>query len=76
MPHEVHVGRRVDLPQHAVHVERVEVSFEVEALRHDDLEDVAREDVLARGFDRGVVRARRHGRRELGQLVELARGRR
>ena len=74
--HEVHVGRRVDLPQHAVHVERVEVPFEVEALRDDDLEDVAGENVLARRFDRGVVRARPHGRRELRQLVELAGGRR
>ena len=59
MAHEVHVGRRVDLAQHAVHVERVEVPVEVEALREHHLEDVAGEDVLARDFDRGVVGARR-----------------
>ena len=57
MPHEVHVRRRVHLAQHAVDVERVDGADEVEALREHHLEDVAREDVLARGFDRvGVVR--------------------
>ena len=50
--HEVHVRRRVDLAQHAVHVERVVVAVEVEALREHDLEDVAGEDVLARRLDR------------------------
>ena len=59
MAHEVHVGRRVDLAQHAVHVERIEVAVEVEALREDDLEDVAGEDVLTRHLDGGVVHARR-----------------
>ena len=76
MAHEVHVRRRVHLAQHAVDVERVDGVHDVVALREHDLEDVAREDVLARGFDRvGVVPAR-HRRRDLGDLVELARGRR
>src|SRR5207253_11326586 len=56
--------------------ERIEVAVEIEALRKDDLEDVAREDVLARRFDRGLEQTARHGRRERRQLVHLLRWRR
>ena len=71
--HEVHVGRRVHLAKHPVHVEGVVVAIEVEALRQHDLEDVAGEDVLARHLDRGAVGGRRHRRAAVGQLRELAR---
>ncbi len=57
--HEVHVRRRVHLAQHAVDVERIDRVVEIEALREHDLEDVAREDVLARGLDRRRGTARR-----------------
>ena len=70
--HEVHVGRRVDLAQHAVHVERVDRIGEIEPLREHDLEDVAGEDVLARHLDRVVVARALHRRvhdRDLGELA-------
>ena len=69
---EVHVRRRVDLAQHAVHVERVDRLVQVEALREHDLEDVAREDVLAGGLDGRLVETTGHRgaeRRQLGELV-------
>ena len=53
--HDVHVRRRVHLPEHAVDVERVVGAFEVEALGEHDLEDVAGEDVLPRRLDRALV---------------------
>ena len=55
---EVHVRRRVDLAQHAVHVERVGAEFEVVALGEHDLEDVAGDDVLLRHLDGTLVRRR------------------
>ena len=46
LTHVVHVRARVDPAQHPVHVERVGVDLDVEALGQHDLEDVARQDVL------------------------------
>jgi len=50
MTQEVHVGRRVHEPQHPIGREGIEVTDQIEALRENYLEDVAREDVLARRF--------------------------
>ena len=46
MPQEVHVRARVDLTQDPVEIEGLRIEIEIEALREDNLEDVAREDVL------------------------------
>ena len=48
---EVHVGRRVDDAQGAVDREGVDAGLDVEALREDDLEDVAGGDVLLGALD-------------------------
>ncbi len=68
---EVHVRRRVHLAQHAVHVERLVVTFEIEALREHHLEDVAGEDVLARHLDGPLVARGSERGRERWQLGEL-----
>ena len=62
MAHEVHVRRRVDLAEHAVHVERIGVEVEVVALGQHDLEDVAGDDVLLGHLDRLLVQPARHRR--------------
>ena len=46
MPDEIHVRRRVDVPQRAVHRERVRRDVCLEALRQHGLIDVAGGDVL------------------------------
>ena len=47
-PDEIHVGRRIDVPQRAVDGERIGVDVGLEALRQHDLVDVAGGDVLLR----------------------------
>ena len=71
----VHVRRRVDETQHAVHVERVDRLDEVEALREHDLKDVAVEDVLLGGVHRLRPRGPLEVAAQLGKLVELTVGR-
>ena len=66
---EVHVRAGVHLAQHAVHVERVGVEVEVEALRQHDLEDVAGQDVLLGHLDRRLVLAGGHAGAHLGQRL-------
>ncbi len=64
---EVHVGRRVELAQHPVDVERVTGEIDVEPLREHDLEDVALEDVLLRRLDCGLEVAARAVDAEVGE---------
>ena len=69
MPQEVHVRARVDLTQHPVEIEGLRVEIEIEALREDDLEDVAREDVLTGRLDGRAVLGLPHRRGDLGDWV-------
>ena len=70
---EVHVRARVDLAQAAVHVERLGVELQVEALRQHDLEDVAGEDVLAGHGDHVGEALLGDGARDLGQRFGVVR---
>ncbi len=74
MPQEVHVGAGVDLTQHAIHVERVGLEFDVVALSQHDLEDVALQDVLLGDLDSALVHPVRHRRLQRRQLVVFGRG--
>jgi hypothetical protein len=66
------------LAQHAVHVERIGVEIEIEALRQDDLEDVAGDDVFLRDVHGALVMARRHvrscSRQRVGRVGRSYRG--
>ena len=80
---EIHVGRRVDVPQRAVDREGVGVDGRLEALRQHDLVDVAGGDVLlrrphhllellARDVRRHLERAARRRRRLRQRALQLA----
>ena len=66
MPQEVHVRARVDLTQDPVEIEGLRIEIEIEALREDNLEDVAREDVLTGRLDGSAVLGLSHRRGDLG----------
>ncbi len=68
---QVHVGRRVQLPEHAVDVERARRRRQVEALGDDDLEHVAVADVLLRRHDGVEVVLPRGAQLGLGHDVEV-----
>ena len=69
MPQEVHVRARVDLTQDPVEIEGLRIEIEIEALREDNLEDVAREDVLTGRLDGSAVLGLSHRRGDLGDRV-------
>ena len=69
MPQEVHVRARVDLTQDPVEIEGLRIEIEIEALREDNLEDVAREDVLTCRLDGSAVLGLSHRRGDLGDRV-------
>ena len=69
MPQEVHVRARVDLTKDPVEIEGLRVEIEVEALGEDNLEDVARKDVLTGRLDSSAVLSLSHRRGDLGNRV-------
>jgi hypothetical protein len=70
---QVHVRARVERAKHPVHVDGVCGDLVVEALGHNDLEDVAITDVLLGALDGGLVvgRGGARDRRRLNREIDL-----
>ena len=71
---EEHVGRGVDVAERPVEINRVRRGFPMEPLGEDDLDDIARGDVLLGLADHGAVGLRFHVGPEGGSRLPLAGG--